>query len=175
MAIAQPGPRLCANIPLTFIRVGRSGRKRVDAAIALIPFIDLLLTVVVFLLMSFSADGAIPLTAELPEATNGDALALAPVISVDQGVVTVNGDRVADTGSLMTSTGLERIEGLVTSLQAARDNWAILHPHEPFEGRVVLQIDRDVDYRVVRKVLFSAAQAGYGDIDFAVRARGGQG
>lgn len=170
MAIQQPGPRLCASIPLSFIRKNQSGKKKVDAQITLIPFIDFLLTIVVFLLMSFSATGEIPVAAaELPEAEHGVELQLAPVVSVDASLVTVDGHRVADTPSLMSDARLSRIEGLVTNLETARRTWEMLHPNEHFSGRVVLQIDRAVDYRVVRKVLFSAAQAGYTDMDFAVR------
>lgn len=170
MAIHQPGARLCANIPLTFLRKSQSGKKKVDAQITLIPFIDFLLTIVVFLLMSFSATGQIPLaSAELPEAVNAADLPISPVIAIDPSVVTVEGHRVADTGSLMSDARVSRIEELVTRLETARRTWEMLHPNETFSGRVVLQIDRRVDYRVVRKVLFSAAQAGYTDIDFAVR------
>ncbi len=170
MAIAAPGPRLCARIPLSFVRVGRSGKKRVDASIALIPFIDFLLTVVVFLLMSFSAEGQIPAAADLPDAANGEGIESAPIVSVDRSVITVDGRRVADTESLMNGARLERIEPLMAQLAAIRQSWNMLHPRDPFEGRVVIQIDRSIDYRVVRKVLFTAAQAGFGDFELAVRA-----
>jgi hypothetical protein len=35
-----------------------------------------------------------------------------------------------------------------------------------------VQVDRGVDFRAVRKVLFSAGQAGYADVDLAVRWNG---
>ncbi len=172
MAVQQPGARLCASVPLASFRGGRSGKKKVDAQIALIPFIDLLLTVVVFLLMSFSATGQIPLaSAEVPEAHSGVELSLAPVVAVDRIVVTVDGRRVADTGSLMADARLARVDALVADLETVRRTWELLHPNEAFPGRVIVQIDRAVDYRVVRKVLFSAAQAGYTGIDLAVRPR----
>lgn len=164
MAIAAPGPRLCVD------HRGRGAKKKVDAAIALIPFVDLLLTVVVFLLMTFSASD-LPLATDLPDAEHGYDLEIAPVVSVDARVVTVDGLRVADTPSLLSDARIERIDALVTNLEHTRSNWELLHPNEPFPGRVVLQIDRTVDYRAVRKVLFSASQAGYGDLDLAVRAR----
>lgn len=171
MAVQQPGARLSAGVPLASSR-GRSGKKKVDAQIALIPFIDLLLTVVVFLLMSFSATGQIPLaSAEVPEAERGAELTIAPVVAVDRAVVSVDGRRVADTGSLMTDARLERVDALVADLETVRHTWEVLHPNEAFPGRVILQIDRAVDYRVVRKVLFSAEQAGYAGIDLAVRPR----
>src|SRR5690606_20151528 len=99
-----------------------------------IPFIDFLLCVVVFLLMTFATSPDSAFSADLPEAANGAELTFAPVISV------------------------------------ARDNWALLHEGEPFPGRVIVQVDRSVDFRAVRKVLFSAGQAGYPDVDLAVRS-----
>jgi biopolymer transport protein ExbD len=148
----------------------KSSRKKMDVAIALVPFVDLLLTVVVFLLTTFSVS-EIPLAADLPDADNGTALASAPIISVDRSVVTVDGQRVADTPSLLADSDLARVEQLVLGLEHARTNWETLHPGQAFEGRVVLQVDRAVDYRAVRKVLFSASQAGYGGISLAVRER----
>jgi biopolymer transport protein ExbD len=164
MAVHAPGARLAAA------HRGRSSKKKVDATIALIPFVDFLLTVVVFLLMTFSAS-EIPLAADLPSADHGAALTTAPVVSVDSEVVTMDGMRVASTPDLMQSAELDRVDDLVRALDTARLNWETVHPNEAFEGRVVLQIDRAVDFRVVRKVMFSASQAGYGDVDLAVRER----
>ena len=169
MAITRPGPRLGASIPLPFARRGKSGRKRVDASIALIPFIDFLLCVV-FLLMTFATSPDSAFSADLPEAANGAELTFAPVISVDPSVVTVEGRRVIDTPSLLAEARLDRVEGIVETLRTARDNWALLHEGEPFPGRVIVQVDRSVDFRAVRKVLFSAGQAGYPDVDLAVRS-----
>lgn len=164
MAVHAPGARLAVA------RRGRGSRKKVDAAIVLIPFVDFLLTVVVFLLMTFSAS-EIPMVADLPSADHGREVRMAPIVSVDSLMVTMDGVRVADTTSLMESPSLDRIEDLVRALTTARQSWEIVHPGEEFEGRVVLEIDRSVDFRVVRKVIFSAAQAGYGDFDLAVRDR----
>jgi biopolymer transport protein ExbD len=173
MAITRPGPRLGASIPLSFVRAAKSGRKRVDASIALIPFIDFMLCVVVFLLMTFSTSPDSAFTADLPEATNGAALTFAPVISVVRSVVTVEGRRVIDTPTHKTDARLDRVEGIVTNLVRARESWELLHPEEPFPGRVIVQVDRAVDFRAVRKVLFSAGQAGYPDVDLAVRSSSG--
>ena len=42
----------------------------------------------------------------------------------------------------------------------------------PFPGMVILQADQKIDYRVIKKVMFSAAQAGYANVSFAVNRRG---
>ncbi|MBX3274705.1 MAG: biopolymer transporter ExbD [Sandaracinaceae bacterium] len=151
-------------------------RRAVDTPIALVPFIDFLLTVVVFLLMSFGTSGEITVLPGLPEASHGTDGPEAPVVAIDADQITIDGRRVADTRALLASAGVERVEPLVRDLEIQRQSWAVLHPGEDFPGHVVVQASREVDYRAVRKVLFSIAQAGYGGIALAVRpvrARGG--
>ncbi|MEM6962809.1 MAG: biopolymer transporter ExbD [Myxococcota bacterium] len=178
MPIHQPGRVLLHNIPLKFVhdRVVGGGRKSLDSSIPLVPFIDFLITLVVFLLMSFSASGELIAqkpSITMPEASNAVDLEVAPVIAVDSQVVTLDGRRMASATDLAAAAELDRIDTLVQDLETLKRNWSILHPTEPFPGTVILQADRDVDYRVVKKVMFSAAQAGYSNISFAVNKVGG--
>jgi biopolymer transport protein ExbD len=178
MTVHQPGRRLLHEIPLKFVhdRVAGGGRKAVDVSIALIPFIDFLIVLVLFLLMSFSASGELLAqqpTITLPDATHATDLEVAPVIAIDARVVTLDGRRMADSQSLAQSAELERIEQLVQDLETLKRNWSVLHPTKPFEGAIIMQADRGVDFRVVKKVMFSAAQAGYANVSFAVNMLGG--
>lgn len=178
MPIHNPGRVLLHHIPLKFVhdRVAGGGRKGVDVSIALIPFIDFLITLVVFLLTSFSASGELLAQRPnlvMPEAANVIDLEIAPIIAIDPQVVTLDNRRMADTESLAASPQLERIEQLVQDLETLRRNWSVLHPRDPFQGTAVLQADRGVDFRVIKKVMFSAAQAGYTNISFAVNQGGG--
>ena len=178
MPIHNPGRVLLHHIPLKFVhdRVAGGGRKGVDVAIALIPFIDFLITLVVFLLMSFSASGELLAQRPnlvMPEAANTIDLEIAPIIAIDPQVVTLDNRRMADTQSLAATPQLERIEQLVQDLETLKRNWGMLHPNDPFQGMVILQADQNVDFRVVKKVMFSAAQAGYTNISFAVNRTGG--
>ena len=179
MPIHQPGRVLLHQIPLKFVhdRVAGGGRKSLDSSIPLVPFIDFLITLVVFLLMSFSASGELVAqqpTITMPDATNAVDLEVAPIIAVDARVVTLDGRRVADATTLASTAELDRIEDLVRDLETKKRNWSILHPADPFPGTVILQADRAVDYRVIKKVMFSAAQAGYSNISFAVNHTGGE-
>lgn len=178
MPIHNPGRVLLHHIPLKFVhdRVAGGGRKGVDVSIALIPFIDFLITLVVFLLTSFSATGELLAQRPnlvMPEASNVIDLEIAPIIAIDPQVVTLDNRRMADTASLAASPQLERIEQLVQDLETLKRNWSILHPNDQFTGTVILQADRNVDFRVVKKVMFSAAQAGYTNVSFAVNQGGG--
>lgn len=180
MPIHQPGRVLMHHLPLKFVadRVAHGGgSKSVNQEIPLIPFIDLLLCVVMFLLMSFSASGELLAqkpSIKMPTANNVTILETAPVIAIDAVVVTLDGRRMADTGTLSANAKVERIEQLITDLETLKRNWAILHPNDPFAGQVVIQADIAIDFRVIKKIMFSCAQAGYGNVTFAVNDGGGK-
>jgi len=173
MAIERPEPVLLHNIPLRFVRdrVSGHGRKSVDHQIPLIPFIDFLIVLVIFLLMSFSASGELVAqqpTITMPKAKNTEQIEISPIIAVDERVITLDGARVADTQTQGQSAQVDRIEPLIQGLEAEKRKWETIHPSEPFAGQVIVQADRNIDFRVVKKVMFSAAAAGYGNVSFAV-------
>ena len=173
MPIGQPGKVLLSGVPLKFVskKVSGHGSKSVDVAIPLVPFIDFLIVLVVFLLISFSASGELmaqKANLTMPKAGNVVNLEIAPVVAIDNIVVTLDGRRMADTATLAGSPKVERIEPLIQDLETLKRNWSILHPQEPFPGQIVLQADVKTDFRVVKKIMFSAAQAGYANVSFAV-------
>ena len=176
MAIKRPQPELLRTIPLKFVRarVTGHGRKSVDHQIPLIPFIDFLIVLVIFLLMSFSASGELVAqqpTITMPDANNTQQIEISPIIAVDERVITLDGTRVADTQTQGQSAQVDRIEPLIQGLEAEKRKWETIHPSEPFAGQVIVQADRNIDFRVVKKVMFSAASAGYGNVSFAVNQR----
>jgi biopolymer transport protein ExbD len=177
MPIHQPGRVLLKNVPLNFVakKVVGHGPKPVDISIPLIPFIDFLIVLVVFLLMSFSASGELlaqKANLKMPKASNVVDIEMSPVIAVDPVVITLDGRRMADTATLAADPKVERIEQLIQDLETLKRNWSILHPQEPFPGQVIMQADVSIDYRVIKKLMFSAAQAGYANISFAVNRSG---
>lgn len=177
MAIKRPERVLLHHVPLKFVRkrVTGGGRKSVDSSIPLVPFIDFLITLVVFLITSFSASGELLAqkpSIKMPEAEHTVSLEIAPVIAVDAEVVTLDGSRVADVASLQSTPEAERIELLIRNLETLKKNWELLHPSEPHPGIVVLQSDVKVDFRIIKKIMFSCAQAGYANLSFAVNKTG---
>jgi biopolymer transport protein ExbD len=177
MPVNKPGKVLLRGIPLEFVskKVSGHGAKAVDVSIPLVPFIDFLIVLVVFLLISFSASGELlaqKANLKMPKAANVAELEISPVIAVDPIVITLDGRRMADTATLAADPKVERIEQLIQDLETLKRNWSILHPQEPFPGQVVMQADVSIDYRVIKKLMFSAAQAGYANVSFAVNRSG---
>jgi biopolymer transport protein ExbD len=160
-------------VPLEFVakKVTGHGRKSSNTEIPLIPFIDFLIVLVVFLLISFSASGELLAQKPnlvMPKAENVVNLEISPVVAIDSIVVTLDGRRMADTATLAADPKVERIEPLIQDLETLKRNWSILHPQEPFPGQVILQADIAIDFRVIKKIMFSSAQAGYSNVSFAV-------
>ena len=96
-------------------------------------------------------------------------------IAIDDRAVTLDGTRVADSATLAANADVSRIEQLIQNLNTVKQNWQVLHPGQEFPGMVIIQADVNVDFRVIKKVMFSIAQAGFPNISFAVNGTGEDG
>ncbi len=173
MPIKKPGRVLLHHVPLQFVRnrVVGGGRKSVDSGIILVPFIDFLIVLVVFLLTSFgnqviaqSQDDKL----RLPDGVHTTALEEAPVVAINQLIVMFEGRKVADNAELNSTEETQPIEQLIRDLEVYQRNWEQIHPGEAYHSTVVVQADQNVDYRVIRKVMASTAAAMYANVAFAV-------
>lgn len=177
--LRRPGSRLKRYAPLEFVRGGAGGRKSSYAELNLTSMVDMLTILVVFLLQTFSASGEL-LTVQknitLPEAQNWKDLEQAPVIAVAKDAVTLDGRKVADAEQLNTDNSADfKITDLHDQLVTLKNNFKLLHPSENFAGMVTVQADKNVDFKVLKKVMYTCAQAGYQNVNFAVqqKAKGG--
>lgn len=175
----KPGPRLKRFAPLKFVRSGGHGKKNVYAELNLTSMVDMLTILVVFLLQTFSASGEL-LTVQknitLPEAQNYKDLEQAPIIAVSKESVTLDGRMVANADQLNEeSTADWKIPDLHDQLVTLKNNFKLLHPSEQFLGNVIVQADRNVDFKVIKKVMYSCAVAGYQNVNFAVQQKAKEG
>ncbi len=178
--IEQPGPRLRKFAPLKFVRGSSHGKKNTYAELNLTSMVDMLTILVVFLLQTFSASGEL-LTVQknivLPEASNFNELAQAPIVAVSRDSVTLDGRPVASKDELDRDTTDWKLTDLHDQLVTLKNNYRLLHPSDPFDGTIIVQADRNVDFKTVKKVMYSCAVAGYQNVNFAVqqKAKGGGG
>ena len=175
--IKPPGPRLRKHIPLKFITKHGTGRKSGYAELNLTSMVDMLTILVVFLLQTFSASGELLTVSKnitLPEALNFRDLEQAPIISVSRDAVTLNGDPKADSAELTRDSGVDwKIPQLHDDLVVLKNNFKLLHPNpEDFKGIVIVQADKNIDFKVIKKVMYTCAVAGYNNVNFAVQSRG---
>jgi biopolymer transport protein ExbD len=164
------------NLESAKARLGHAGRKSVYEALNLVAYIDMMTMLVIFLLMSFSATGEILFVQKsivLPEAQNWTDLERAPVIAITKDVVTLDGKQVATAEELAkdSATGDANIAELHDTLVTLKNNYKLLHPTQDFNGVCIIQSDKAVEFRALKKVMYSAATAGYNNVNFAVRSK----
>lgn len=175
--ISVPGRRLMHHIPLKFVqkKVAGGGGKAVNHEIPLIPFIDFLLCIVLFLLASFSASGELPIdkSITLPTAQHVEDMKEAPMIAITGTQILVDGIPAGNTRAIEDANRLQKVEQLFDMLKAKRDLWTQLHPGKEFHGICILQVDINVPALIVKSVFQTAAFAGFPNVSFMVQRRGG--
>ncbi len=182
MAIHAPHAQLYSSVSLDSAKakLSKSGRKALSEGLNLVAYIDMMTMLVIFLLMSFSATGEILFVQKnitLPDAQNWAELERAPVVAISKDVVTLNGSQVATMDELgkESATGDFKITELHDQLVTLKNNWKLLRPNEDFNGIAIIQADKKVEFKALRKVMFSAQVAGYNNVNFAVtpKVKGG--
>jgi biopolymer transport protein ExbD len=175
--ISVPGRRLLHQVPLQFVqkKVGGHGAKAMNHEIPLIPFIDFLLCIVLFLLASFSASGELPVdkSITLPSAENVEDMKEAPMIAITGTQILVDGVPAGSTRPIVDANRLQKVEQLFDILKAKRELWTQVNPGKPFHGIAILQVDVKVPALIVKSVFQTAAFAGFPNVSFMVQRRGG--
>ena len=149
---------------------GGHGKRATNHEIPLIPFIDFLLCIVLFLLASFSATGELPIdkNVKLPRAENVVDMVEAPMVAITGTQIIVDGTAAGNTRAIEEANRLQRVEELFNILKNKRELWKQINPGKDFPGVVILQVDRRVPALVVKSVFQTAAFAGYPNVSFMV-------
>jgi biopolymer transport protein ExbD len=175
--ISVPGRRLLKGVPLAFVakKVSGGGAKSVNHDVPLIPFIDFLLCIVLFLLASFSASGELPVdkNVTLPKADNVEDMTTAPMVAITGQMILVDGVQAGSTREVKEANRMQKLDELFNLLKTKRELYTQMNPGKTFPGVAVLQVDRQVEAVVVKSVFQTAALAGYPNISFMVQNRGG--
>jgi len=137
--------------------VRRRSRTPTDAA-TLAPLVDVLTLVLVALLLAFSSDPPLPVALTLPRSTATEEVPRTLAVDLTPRGIHLQGHRVAG-----AAWYLERTDDLVEGLHAALQQ-------QP-RGRVLLRMDAEVPYRLVRKVLFTLEQAGFSQVTLVAESR----
>jgi biopolymer transport protein ExbD len=152
-------------------RRGRPGKKggRAHGSLTLIPMIDMLMIMVVYLLVH-SADTEILPNAQnitIPQSISDDKPRETTVITVTRDMLYLNGNAVvtvADVGS--------QAEPVVESLRAALGQQADnLIPGASTAREVTVMAEKSLPYAVLRKIVASCSAADYSKVSLAVVER----
>jgi len=133
--------------------------------------IDYLVTVVIFLLMSFSASGEMPVSKSiaLPSAEHTLDMLAAPMVAINGRQILMNEHPVGSTQAVEEAGRPIVIDELRNALKVAKDDWKKVNPNnKEFPGVVILQVDKEVAALVVKSVFQTSALAGYPNVSFMV-------
>ena len=156
----------------------RTFKRTTDRAeLHLTPLVDLLLVLVVFLLQGFSPSGELLCPCkrlQLPEAIHCRDLEAAPIVRITMESISLNGQPEAEMSELLRDLGTqEPLPKLYDDLVVLKNNFKLLHPNpEDFKGIVIVQADKNIDFKVIKKVMYTCAVAGYNNVNFAVQSKG---
>lgn len=163
-------PVLFHQLPLLTVqrRLRGGGHKGVNADLNLTSMIDYLVITVVFLLSQFGTQQQMQSSAnlEVPTIPHADNLISAPIISISEQMILMDGQRIATPNEVAAVT--DRIDRLFERLDQAKREFPVLHPGETFQGDIVFQIDRRVSWNVIKAVARTCSQAGFTRLNFAV-------
>jgi biopolymer transport protein ExbD len=178
--IKVPGKRYGKRLQNSIIfGDGAPHKKSGFADLLITPLVDMFVIILLFLIANFSATGEIlSMTKDiiLPEAKNVQDVQLVPVILLSETEIVVDGTSVARLSDLDSAEYLN-IPALEEKLRELKKKTEDLHAmagdSEAFKGDINIQGHKEVKFKYVKKVMFSAATAGFGNINFAVLSKGG--
>lgn len=170
-ALQHRSARPYRALPLSFVRRMVRLRRPLVAPLNLWPLIGVLLVMTLFLLPQFQASGEVLCLCKrlpLPQASHVAPLEPAPIVTISLDSVALNGDPKAQTSTVQEDTTEGLIQPLYDDLTTLKKNYQLLHPESSFPGIVNLQAEKQIRYRVIRRVLAICAVAGFDIPHFVV-------
>ena len=185
MAIHVPGIRDRRNRE-------SSGGRDVVASLSLTAMVDLFTVLVVFLLQNYATTGQvidIPQGVKLPQAKEVKDLKPANVVIVSDKGIQVNNDQVMDMATVRAQTDWEllplkqKLQQLIAQGQTKKQelgnqirsavqkmqvgDQAVAQQIDPFL-KLTISADKHMDFLTLKKVMYTATDAGIVEINFAV-------
>ncbi len=158
--------------------IGRRNRRikirSVHTPLRLTSMMDILTVLLLFLLKSFVVEGEVitPIPGvELPESSSESSPQASVVIAIFDDTVMMDGRVVASVSETIAS-GEMFIETLAARLDEARERATeiarLRGDDEEFAGKVAIQGDREIDFAILQRVMYTCSVSGYENIALAV-------
>jgi biopolymer transport protein ExbD len=156
-------------------RAQRQARKGNLVDMNLVSLIDVFTILIFFLLSSAAGVETLisPKTVKLPEARADQAPRDGVVLVVTRQAILAEGRRLAGVAEVLADGTDSSIPALQAELERLAARQAVRPENQGPTRLVTLLGDKDIPYRLLRKVMNSCALAGYGDVQFAVRHKEG--
>ena len=153
-------------------RAERRNRHGTMVDMNLVSLIDVF-TILIFFLLSNSGGVetiASPRAVKLPESMSQKAPKESLLVVVTGNEILVN-TKVVSTVADANAVDGDMIQPLKAELDLQIGREVVLKANEADSKRITILGDKDISYRLLKKVMATAARSGYTDVSFAVRQR----
>ena len=153
-------------------RAERKNRNQTMVDMNLVSLIDVFTILIFFLLSNSTGVETLPSpkAVQLPMSSADKEPRDTLVVVISGSDILVGGRKVATVAEAMATT-----DDVITPLKAELEYMAgrqVIRAENKAQGqRVTIMGDKDIPYRLLRKVMVTASQSGYSDISFAVRQK----
>jgi biopolymer transport protein ExbD len=153
-------------------RAERKNRNKTMVDMNLVSLIDVFTILIFFLLSNVGGVETLasPRAVKLPESKSQKVPKETTLIVVTGSEILVGG-RVVSSIADASAVDTDLIQPLKAELDLQIGREVIVKANEADSKRVTIMGDKDIPYRLLKKVMATAARAGYTDVSFAVRQR----
>jgi biopolymer transport protein ExbD len=153
-------------------RAERRDRNKQQLDMNLVSLIDIFTILIFFLLSNSSEVELLPSNraVKLPESTSQRKPRETVVVVVTPDEILVQGHKVAQVADVVNQEG-DLIEPLMAQLRIESSRRTIRKDNEAQSKAVTIMGDRQIPYRLLRKVMVTCARADYSEVAFAVRKK----
>lgn len=153
-------------------RAERRSRNQNMVDMNLVSLIDVF-TILIFFLLSNSGGVETlpsPKAVKLPESIAQTQPRDTVVVAVSATEIIVDGRKVANVADVIDAPD-DMIEGLKAELDLQANRQVIRKENEAKGRTLTIMGDKDIPYRLLRKIMYTSARANFSDVSFAVRQR----
>lgn len=156
-------------------RAARRNRNTSTVDLNLVSLIDIFTILIFFLLINTGVAEVLPnsKSIKLPESTAEKLPRETFAVQVSANDIVVEGRKVAVVSEVIDTEG-DLIPGLKAELDLLLARPVIRAENEAQKKAITILGDREIPYRLLRKVMVTCARAGFTDVSFAVQKKGGQ-
>jgi biopolymer transport protein ExbD len=155
-------------------RAARRNRNTSSVDLNLVSLIDIFTILIFFLLINTGVADILPNSKaiKLPESTAEKQPRETLVVMVSQSDIIVDGRKVAAVSDVI-NTEADVIPSLKAELDLLAGRQVIRAENEASKGAITIMGDKEIPYRLLRKVMVTCARANFTDVSFAVQKKGG--
>ena len=155
-------------------RAARRNRNTSSVDLNLVSLIDIFTILIFFLLINTGVADILPNSKaiKLPESTAEKQPRETLVVMVSQNDIIVDGRKVAAVSDVI-NTEADVIPSLKAELDLLAGRQVIRAENEASKGAITIMGDKEIPYRLLRKVMVTCARANFTDVSFAVQKKGG--